>query len=230
MRIHTNKLEHGDIMSAVYGPRVPVFNARHVDADGTPRDWCGKSYAVPREARNDADTPVCVDGKRITWELDRMATARDGSAGIAGVHVDDLTAHGSRSHVRSLNLYLFGTSYHRPNGREYGPDEYAATWDEWGIVLARLFTVDPDAIVGSVKRPTYAGAAHFHWATDDRYRTLTPDAQHKRHRWTWGGDAGNATTGRVYSMHACEGCDAVMRRGAYGMPDTYGADGVRVGA
>lgn len=183
MRLHTNTLSVDNVRDATYGPRVDVWQARHADG----RDWCGKSYNVPREARTDAATPMCVDGKRLTWELDKLATARDSALALPGVDVD-VTARGSRSHARSLDVYLTGTSSRRPNNRGNG-DDYAATWDEWGMFLARLFAADPDMVAGTVANPIYACAAHFHWATGSRFYSLTPDKQHRNHRWEYGGEA-----------------------------------------
>lgn len=127
---------------------------------------------------------------------------------MSGVRVD-VMAHGSRSHTRSLEVKLTGTSGRRPNpgtGGRYPTDDHAATWDEWGMFLTRLYDADPAMVCGSVSRPIYAGAEHFNWATGNRYNDLTPEDQH---RWE---HAGSAATGR-YSVSECK-CGAIRRHGS----------------
>jgi hypothetical protein len=119
-----------------------------------------------------------------------------------GVTADDIRRKGSRSRAQSWDVYLFGTSSHRPNARDYAADEYAATWDEWGMVLGHLFRVDPNATVPGV----YADGEHFRWVTGGRFDTLTPADGHRRHRWEFSGDS---VTGS-YSVQRCE-CGAVNR-------------------
>jgi hypothetical protein len=105
------------------------------------------------------------------------------------------TEHGSRTHARAFEVQLSdGAGNAWRNSGQYGAatwDGNAATWDEWGIFLAHLYGADPGARVGgSLKRPIYADADDFHRVTCDRYRTLTPALQHKRHKWE-----------RVYGAH-----------------------------
>lgn len=93
-----------------------------------------------------------------------------------------LTDHESRSHVVGWEIQLEASE--RDNGRRAGNsgsygamrpevDGYAATFDEWGWLLAALFERDPGMVVGSPKHPTYANKADF-----DRKTALTyaPDA------------------------------------------------------
>ena len=54
---------------------------------------------------------------------------------------------GSRSHDRAYVVRLSGTSKNAMRGL---PD-HAATWDEWGIFIAELFKLDPDAKIGQYK-------------------------------------------------------------------------------
>lgn len=81
-----------------------------------------------------------------------------------------LEHHGSRSHQFAYEIQL--EAEERDNGRRAGNsgsygamrpeyDGYAATFDEWGWLLAALFEVDPKMMVGSWKNPTYAGSEHF---------------------------------------------------------------------
>ena len=51
---------------------------------------------------------------------------------------------GSRSHNRAFSVRLAGSS---PHNMQRLPDK-SATWDEWGIFIERLFTLDPDAKIG----------------------------------------------------------------------------------
>lgn len=105
-----------------------------------------------------------------------------------GAWANVLTDHGTRTAKRgAVELQLAGTS-NRPNASN---TENAATWDEWGIVLAAIFEADPTAIMGSAKRPVYADRDDYHWKTGDRFRSLTSssdDLYHANHYWRW--DAG----------------------------------------
>jgi hypothetical protein len=84
------------------------------------------------------------------------------------------TAQGSRSRDHSFDVTLTGFSKRRPNSGKRGASwssEYAATWDQWGVFFAVLFDRDPSMFCGIAKRPAYRDRAHFHWATDDRFRS-----------------------------------------------------------
>jgi hypothetical protein len=48
---------------------------------------------------------------------------------------------------------------------DWSSEVYAATYDEWGWLMAALYCVDPAAVWGSVKHPAYADADHFHEVT-----------------------------------------------------------------
>lgn len=125
------------------------------------------------------------------------------AAKAAGVAVVDLTEHGSRSRARAFNFTLTGSGSYRSQWAS--SDHKAATWDEWGIVFAALFDVDPAAFAGS-KSWGYEGRANFHWRTGDRFRTLTPSRQHKRHKWH---GYGTVVTGS-YAVAECD-CGALHR-------------------
>jgi hypothetical protein len=84
-----------------------------------------------------------------------------------GVYLDDerggpngATSHRSRSHARRLTFYLVATpGYGRRwanSGHKGAGTDKAATYDEWGVFLAELFTRDPDAKAGQ-----YVGAAGY---------------------------------------------------------------------
>ncbi len=65
-----------------------------------------------------------------------------------------ITPHGSRKRDRAyeVTLYVIGKdSLHRryANSGQYGnAEDVAATWDEWGVWMDRLYRKDPDAIIG----------------------------------------------------------------------------------
>jgi hypothetical protein len=120
----------------------------------------------------------------------------------AGVGFTDIEARGSRSRARAWDVILTGHSSRRQN---FGTD-YAATWDEWGIFLGHLFTVDPE-----MTATYYSSADEFHWMTGDRFRTLTHAEQHKQHTWK---HQGVSVTGS-YTVHECK-CGAITRRMLHG--------------
>lgn len=98
-----------------------------------------------------------------------------------------LTEHKSRTHERAFEVKLAGSGTHSNSGY-YGADTRipAATWDEWGIFLSRLYDIDLDMVVGTVKRPVYADCASFDLSTNDRFSNgqLTWADQHApRHTW-----------------------------------------------
>lgn len=121
-----------------------------------------------------------------------QATALFHAATASGTSLR-VTGHGSRTHDRSFDVHLTGSSNRRamsPPKPHGASDDYAATWDEWGVFLAHVFAADPDARCGrSVKRPEYADAVDFHNRTFGRFGSLAlPDDTHQQHRWTSDGD------------------------------------------
>lgn len=73
-----------------------------------------------------------------------------------GVHAY-VTNHGSRKRARAFDvtLYVFEKDeLHRRFGNSGGygsADDVAATWDEWGIWMERLYAIDHDALIGHYK-------------------------------------------------------------------------------
>lgn len=146
---------------------------------------------------------------------------------LPGVHIETLTEHGSQTHERAFELALSGNGRHGGNSGRYGAVDdgtKSATWDEWGVVMARIFAIDPNTRMGgSVKRPTYADAEDFRWQTNGRFGgwTMTgtgaafdtfvadgmPEDTHPVHRWDWQGT--DAT--RTYSVAQCKRCTALKR-------------------
>lgn len=95
--------------------------------------------------------------------------------GVTWHHVRE---YGSRSRLRAFEIVLEGTSCY---GGQWGDRDYrAGTWDEWGVVLGRLFELDPNARVAKV----YEGAEHYHEVTGDRFRPdRLPERLCPRHKW-----------------------------------------------
>lgn len=104
---------------------------------------------------------------------------RDISAAVrkARVNLIRFDVYVSRSHDWAFEVVLSGSGAHR--SRCQGNRDYpAATWDEWGIFLGEIFRRDPTA-----KTRAYRDADDFLWKTGERFDDITPDRQHKLHRW-----------------------------------------------
>lgn len=91
-----------------------------------------------------------------------------------------LDKRGSRSHTSAFEVQLEswdrtpGDGRRTGNSGSYGAmsssdDGYAATYDEWGWLLAALYRIDPAMVCGSVKHPVYADDADFHNKTGLTY-------------------------------------------------------------
>ncbi|MGO1566441.1 MAG: hypothetical protein ACTHXC_00325 [Brachybacterium sp.] len=102
---------------------------------------------------------------------------------LPGVHVK-LATHGSRTRTQGFEVRLEGNGHPVNSGNRGAGDTRGATWDEWGVVIARLFDVDPDALWGSNKYPVYQSRGAFHVQTDWRFEDLElPEDTHRRHHW-----------------------------------------------
>lgn len=113
------------------------------------------------------------------------------SEGLSGVSVE-ISRHGSRKRKGALEVRLEGTSTRR-NMSNTGQ---AATWDEWGVFMARVFNLDANALLGHEDR------GNFEERTQGRFDSLTmPDDAHGNHRWEWTGEP------RTF---ACPKCSAVQ--------------------
>lgn len=106
-----------------------------------------------------------------------------------------VTRHGSRQRDHAFEVYLTGNSPHRPN-RAFDSDEHAATWDEWGLFLARLFRIDP-----TMTSRYYADEAEFNYRTGWRFTDEHTLVMHRKHKWEFVGMPGE---------NYCE-CGAVRR-------------------
>jgi hypothetical protein len=115
---------------------------------------------------------------RIHSDVITLADVYDAVA-RAGAYIDVLKQYGSKSRARAIELKLFGESPYRTNSGERGGSlDHAASYDQWGIVLAALFAKDSD-----MKTPYYRDNVHFHNMHGGRYLTLTRAETHPRHNW-----------------------------------------------
>lgn len=102
------------------------------------------------------------------------------AAGLIPDHLffDILSRHGSRSRAHAFEVRLGthrkapgdgrrwqNTGRHGANSVEWGEGIYAATRDEWGHFLARVFEHDTETTC-----PWYSGVADFHEKTGGTYR------------------------------------------------------------
>lgn len=106
----------------------------------------------------------------------RSALAEQIALGRIAPHVTfkTLAPHRSQTHMFAFEIQLEAAERDRGrragNSGSYGAmrpeqDGYAATFDEWGWLLAALYRLDLEMIVGSVKTPTYSSTVHFHRVT-----------------------------------------------------------------
>jgi len=112
-----------------------------------------------------------------------------------------LDEHGSRSHDRSFEIQLEAAV--RDNGRRAGNsgsygamrpeyDGFAATFDEWGWLLAALYKVEATVVVGTGKYAIYKGREDFHEKT-----FLTYDPERLINTIRFYGDPYPLVTGRA---------------------------------
>jgi hypothetical protein len=99
----------------------------------------------------------------------------------AGAYITELSRHGSRTHDHAYEVKLSGESSWRQMGNR---DEYAASWDQWGIFLAELYDRDDSMTM----RP-WGDVDRFHNLTFSRFETLTREQTHRRHKWEFSGVA-----------------------------------------
>ncbi|QUE25380.1 hypothetical protein SEA_FIZZLES_86 [Microbacterium phage Fizzles] len=139
-----------------------------------------------------------------------------------------LEHRGSRTHQFAYEIQLEAEV--RDNGRRAGnsgsygamrpeADGFAATYDEWGWLLAALYTLDWKMVVGSPKYPTYTDGDDFHHKTawtydperlidalengDDPYPIVTGRAANTKRGYVIGRRGANrqADIGRPYWPH-----------------------------
>lgn len=108
----------------------------------------------------------------------RKLLRQEVEAGRIAPHVYvEIRAIKARSGKPAYNVYLSATERDRGrragNSGSYGSmndGSYAATYDEWGWLLAALYNADPDMHVGSPSYPTYRDDSDFHDQTGWTYR------------------------------------------------------------
>jgi len=113
------------------------------------------------------------------------ASDLDDAARIARVEFGRMTEHGSRSRDHAFDVTLTGESKRRPNGGTSGAsDDYAATWDQWGVFLGVLFDRDPEMTCRA-----YKDFVDFDYVTKCRFvdRGVFPDDYHGDHTFRWNG-------------------------------------------
>lgn len=130
---------------------------------------------------------------RIHSDILTEQQIRDAVAEVPGVSVYRITPHGSRSRKRAFEVFLTG---HGRNGGQYGNlDGHTASWDDWGMVLARLYMLDRELTIPRA----YVDLEHFRQVTVDRFLDEElivngrwvlvvddPDPVHHHHRWLYG--------------------------------------------
>lgn len=87
----------------------------------------------------------------------------------------DVSDHGSRKRAKAFEAKLSyiggkkkGDGRRQTNSGTYGATgELAATYDEWGEWIAKLYRIDPAAIIGP-----YSSREHFHERTEYKYASL----------------------------------------------------------
>jgi hypothetical protein len=118
-----------------------------------------------------------------------------------GVAFDRIHESGSRTHHHKFTVRLTGSGYRVNTGNHGAGELLGATWDEWGLFLANVYDVDPEALCPV---PGYRNRLQFHLLTAGRFtdRTMPADT-HRRHQWTY-----DVATG----AQSCTKCSATHRR------------------
>lgn len=106
---------------------------------------------------------------------------RDTLEGLTGVYIDHLSDHGSRKRANGVELRLVGNSPYLNMAKT----DNAATWDEWGVVMVRIFDLDPNALIGSETEGDFHSRTNYRFDVDG-----LPEDTHARHNW---GDRGQCT-------------------------------------
>jgi hypothetical protein len=112
------------------------------------------------------------------------ALAAEQAAGRIAPHVTFKVLRGIRSNTGRPAVEVQLQAAERDRGRRYGAAgayssrneweagrlNYAATFDEWGWFLRRLYRADWGMVVGSPSRPTYSDGGDFDHRTGKTYR------------------------------------------------------------
>lgn len=111
-----------------------------------------------------------------SWQQIHAALTEQKNLGRIALHVSFKTLDEHRSSIRPHAFEVQLEADERDSGRRAGnsgsygamrpeSDGYAATYDEWGWLLAALYELDKDMLVGTPKFPVYANAVAFHRKT-----------------------------------------------------------------
>lgn len=122
---------------------------------------------------------IHTDVIAYTGEIRRAFKAEQAADRIAR-HVElSIEPHGSRQRAYAYEIRM--TGHVRDRGRRvgnsgaYGPlndGTFAATYDEWGWLLAALYRLDGELLTGSAKHPVYADVDDFDHKTALTYNPL----------------------------------------------------------
>lgn len=86
------------------------------------------------------------------------------AAAATGVRFGRFGESGSRSYKRAFDVILTGSSRHKVM---HNPHIVAATYDEWGWFISRLYDIDTDAKIGPYKHSAdFAEKTEWKFDTD----------------------------------------------------------------
>ena len=102
-------------------------------------------------------------------------------ADLPGVYFDHISTHGSRQRARGIEVRLIGNSPYLNMAKT----DKAATWDEWGVFMARVFDKDSSALMGKETEAAFCARTNYRFDTDG-----LPTDTHARHTW---GERGQCT-------------------------------------
>lgn len=122
------------------------------------------------------------------------------AADAVGADLVRNSMHGSRKRAQAFDVYLEGTSRRRPNGGSSGAGSgYAATWDQWGMFLDRLFMADDTLTIPRA----YEDRGDFDYRTSYRFTDGdVPEDMHGDHTFRFQG---------VPYCQTCLKCNATVR-------------------
>lgn len=126
---------------------------------------------------------VYLERDRLTLDTVRRALQTEQEAGRIAPHVTFKVLRGIRSTTGRPACEVQLQAAERDRGRRAGNsgsygamrpeyDGYAATFDEWGWFLRRLYMQDWGMIVGSPSAPTYSSGLDFDFCTGETYHPL----------------------------------------------------------
>jgi hypothetical protein len=95
---------------------------------------------------------------------------------VPNVTVAHSATHGSRKRAGAVEIRLHGSSWRSTASG----DGKAATWDEWGVFIGKLYRLDPDAIVGQ-----YRSRGDFEDVTHGRFTPEFVATPRHPHKWNF---------------------------------------------